>query len=566
MSLHLDKNKSKNDSIRIIKRNLVYVIGLDPKIANKEILMTKNYLGQYGKITRLLVNINKAYNPTNSNQGPSYSAYINYSTEQEAALAILSIDSSTYNGKQIKAAFGTTKYCAFYLKKVNCPNKDCVYIHSVQDKSNIISKESADFYIEQHKIAIKVSDISNPKIRDLLYKNRHEESVFPNPYSVYFKKNIVNQLKLDIPVTENISSNSYNRNNYHNTNNRNAIENTKPGYNNFTSKSNIYNNSNNKKKAYFENSNNNEDFAVTKTIIKEIHYDDDIEKDIYNNNESKSDSNEKDNANLIETKITKRPSLKTIFDSNNNAVNKVINDNSNNNISTNNKEEAQENLFNQVNKKKISVSENKEVKDRKYSYISSNSNNEKKSIRKEILNNSNSNINDNNSSNDKEIIESKLTKSLSCSNSNNINNTLANINYNNFISDFNNSKYTDKENPALNNHYTLFKLTNKSKFNFASYSPIESDNKEDTNVISEIKEESPEEIEVSQSNKDSKDKSSSDFELINNMSLDKTDLLQQSKFLQQYYMRYTFSNLVSIPFKTSIEEDYFTKLKYGSTS
>ena len=35
----------------------------------------------------------------------------------------------------------------------------------------------------------------------------------------------------------------------------------------------------------------------------------------------------------------------------------------------------------------------------------------------------------------------------------------------------------------------------------------------------------------------------------------------QSKFLQQYYIRYSFSNLVKIPSKILIEEEYFTKLK-----
>lgn len=278
MSYQNDKSKGKSDNIRIIKRNLVYVIGLDPKIANKETLIKREFLGQYGKITRLIVNFNKAY--TNNNSGPSYSAYINYNTEEEAALAILSIDSTTYNGKQIKAAFGTTKYCAYYLKKITCPNRECVYIHTQQDKCNIISKESSDFYIEQHKIAIKVADISNPQIKELLYKNRHEETQFPNPYTVYFKKSIISQLKSE-------SDRPY----------RNNASNTKTkGLNN-----------------YFDT--NNEDYYV-KTVIKEINYDEDKveinetnEKETIINNstnnsetdkkDSRSSSSKKENTSLI---------------------------------------------------------------------------------------------------------------------------------------------------------------------------------------------------------------------------------------------------------------------------
>lgn len=189
-------NQYSTDSIRIIKRNLVYVINLDPKIADKDILTKKEYFGQYGKITKILVNLNKAYNASNSASGPSYSAYINYSTNQEAALAILSVDSCILNNKMIKAAFGTTKYCSYYLKKTTCPIKDCVYMHSVSDKNDIISKESADFYVDQHKLAVKISEIGSEKMRDMLYKLRHEESILPNPYTIYSKRSLAPLLRI----------------------------------------------------------------------------------------------------------------------------------------------------------------------------------------------------------------------------------------------------------------------------------------------------------------------------------------------------------------------------------
>lgn len=180
-----------NESMRIIKRNLVYVINLDPSIADKDILTKKEYFGQYGKIIKVVVNNSKAYNSSGSNIGPSYSAYIYYSTNQEAALAILSVDSCAINSKVLKAAFGTTKYCSYYLKKASCPVKDCVYMHSVGNKSDIISKDSAEFYNDQHKLAIKISDIESQKMKDLLFKNRNSSGIFPNPYSIYSKKSVL---------------------------------------------------------------------------------------------------------------------------------------------------------------------------------------------------------------------------------------------------------------------------------------------------------------------------------------------------------------------------------------
>ena len=33
-------------------------------------------------------------------------------------------------GKQIKACYGTTKYCNAYLKGIPCNNTDCLYLHA----------------------------------------------------------------------------------------------------------------------------------------------------------------------------------------------------------------------------------------------------------------------------------------------------------------------------------------------------------------------------------------------------------------------------------------------------
>ena len=66
----------KESSHRIITKNLVYIIGLYESIADKNILSKYEYLGQYGKILKIIINNKKAYNQ-NTKFGPSYSAYIN---------------------------------------------------------------------------------------------------------------------------------------------------------------------------------------------------------------------------------------------------------------------------------------------------------------------------------------------------------------------------------------------------------------------------------------------------------------------------------------------------------
>ncbi|EPT24436.1 hypothetical protein TGME49_328300 [Toxoplasma gondii ME49] len=42
--------------------------------------------------------------------GPSYAVYVTYSTVPEAIAAIQSIDGAVYEGRTLKASFGTTKY------------------------------------------------------------------------------------------------------------------------------------------------------------------------------------------------------------------------------------------------------------------------------------------------------------------------------------------------------------------------------------------------------------------------------------------------------------------------
>lgn len=49
-----------------------------------------------------------------------YNAHVTYQTNQEACLAILSINSLKVNGKYLKATFGLTKFCFFYLKGKSC--------------------------------------------------------------------------------------------------------------------------------------------------------------------------------------------------------------------------------------------------------------------------------------------------------------------------------------------------------------------------------------------------------------------------------------------------------------
>ena len=184
---------------RIIQKNLVYLIGLSldlVKIENK--LKSFEYFGQYGKILKLVINKKKVYN-SNGPNGPSYICFVTYSTEEESSLAILSLDNTIIDNHKIKANYGTTKYCMNFLKKWECKNKDCIYLHKLADEKDIVSREimntNKDIFPQQRLMAIELSKIlTNEKYHEL-YKNKNIKTIFPNGFSVYSKDLVIRYIK-----------------------------------------------------------------------------------------------------------------------------------------------------------------------------------------------------------------------------------------------------------------------------------------------------------------------------------------------------------------------------------
>ena len=173
---------------RIITKNLVYVIGLSQNIAAKEILIKYEYFGQYGKIVKIVINKKKAYNQNNP-YGPSFSAYVTYSKPMEASIAILALDDTVVDNHLIRASFGTTKYCSFYLKNMVCTNKDCLFLHRKADESDIIKREdlnvNKNIFYEQQLYAIKIADIYNPEVKKRLLLGKNKKTMFPSTDLIY---------------------------------------------------------------------------------------------------------------------------------------------------------------------------------------------------------------------------------------------------------------------------------------------------------------------------------------------------------------------------------------------
>ena len=285
---------------RIITKNLVYIIGLSSSLADKIKLNKYEYLGQYGTIIKTVVNKNKAYNKNNI-YGPSYSAYVTYSKPSEASIAILSLDNTKIDNHVIRASFGTTKYCSYYLKGIECNNKDCLFLHKKAEENDIIKRgdltSNKIIFAKQHEYAEKIADIYNPEVKKKIMGIKRSKTIFPSPDNIY----------------KNLESNERNKNSSKNNSNSNS------GNKKYTTSP--YKNNNK-----YEDSNDEESY-------EEVDDDDDEEEEI---EEEEEEKNEENNSNEI----------------NENKKNEI---NNNNNINNSNIIKNQENK----NKKDININREK---------------------------------------------------------------------------------------------------------------------------------------------------------------------------------------------------------------
>ncbi|XP_072994426.1 uncharacterized protein [Typha latifolia] len=127
--------------VRVIQRNLVYIIGLPSNLCDESILEHREYFGQYGKV--LKVSISRSTSATGQ-QAPvngTFSVYITYAREEEAVRCIQAVHNFVLEGKSLRACFGTTKYCHAWLRNMTCSNPDCLYLHDEGCQEDSFTKD-----------------------------------------------------------------------------------------------------------------------------------------------------------------------------------------------------------------------------------------------------------------------------------------------------------------------------------------------------------------------------------------------------------------------------------------
>ena len=93
------QNRKHLAGLRVVQKNLVYVVGLNPKIREEDLLQTlrgDQFFGQYGKIVKIVVS--KAREGTAGKQ--SIGVYVTFARKEDAATCIAAVDGSP-NGDRV---------------------------------------------------------------------------------------------------------------------------------------------------------------------------------------------------------------------------------------------------------------------------------------------------------------------------------------------------------------------------------------------------------------------------------------------------------------------------------
>lgn len=144
----VSQQKAKNNlkHARIVQRNLVYVIGLSLTLAREEVIRRTEMFGKYGRMARILINRAHPFN-ADAPGGPSISAYIQYARDSDASAAARGMNNAVFDGREIRCAIATTKYCDSFVRSITdptvapyCGNQHCMYYHSIAPEG-VMSRE-----------------------------------------------------------------------------------------------------------------------------------------------------------------------------------------------------------------------------------------------------------------------------------------------------------------------------------------------------------------------------------------------------------------------------------------
>ena len=203
---------------RIIQKNLVHLLGFPDSMYNENLLLSPEYLGQYGSITKISL-VSKEDKGTNQKMN---SAYITFENSLQASYCILTIDSIKLNNQTVRAFFGTTKYCNHFINNFRCFNQDkCMFLHQIADPSDIIDENTKFGYNEHLNLAKKIVGYGTIQSKYYVIKNNYSrtKTVLPSIKTIYDKDDIHITKIIHKRNSSNLSNSSTSNNSFNISNN-----------------------------------------------------------------------------------------------------------------------------------------------------------------------------------------------------------------------------------------------------------------------------------------------------------------------------------------------------------
>ncbi|XP_075230253.1 CCR4-NOT transcription complex subunit 4 isoform X2 [Lycorma delicatula] len=182
----ITENRKHLANVRVVQRNLVFVVGLPVRLADAETLKKHEYFGKFGKIHKVVINQSTSYA---GSQGPSASAYVTYQKPDDALRAIQAVNNIVVDGRTIKTSLGTTKYCSHFMKNQTCPKPDCMYLHDLGDPEASFTKEE----MQQGK-----HQEYEKKLHDQLINSTLNRKPTPSPPAV----SVISSAPVGVPTTQ----------------------------------------------------------------------------------------------------------------------------------------------------------------------------------------------------------------------------------------------------------------------------------------------------------------------------------------------------------------------------
>ncbi|KAJ7947752.1 RNA binding (RRM/RBD/RNP motifs) family protein [Quillaja saponaria] len=170
------EGRKQLSSVRVVQRNLVYIVGLPLNLADEDLLQRREYFGQYGKVLKVSMS-RTAAGVIQQFPNNTCSVYITYSKEDEAIRCIQNVHGFVLEGRPLRACFGTTKYCHAWLRNVPCSNPDCLYLHEIGSQEDSFTKDEIISAYTRSRVEQITGAVNNMQ--------RRSGNVLPQPVDDY---------------------------------------------------------------------------------------------------------------------------------------------------------------------------------------------------------------------------------------------------------------------------------------------------------------------------------------------------------------------------------------------